>query len=226
MMQIGLMGGTFNPFHRGHLETALELKNICHLDKVIIVPCNTPPHKIEDIIISPIHRFTMAVLGTYQEEDLQVSPLEMELGGISYTYRTIKAMKEQFCSENRLFYLTGVESFEKITTWRKWKLLIESIDFVVHSREGYQLREIFRHMPEELIKRCVLLKEDNYPEDYSRETTRIFVVDVRPVAISGSMIREKLRKQEDVDDLLPAPVAAYIKKTGIYNESRLNGKEA
>jgi nicotinate-nucleotide adenylyltransferase len=216
-MRIGSMGGTFNPFHIGHYETALEVKRIASLDRMILVPSCTSPHKenLSDII-SPIHRYTMAVLGTIGERELEVSSMEIEAGGISYTYKTVELLRKRFEPENRLFYVTGVESFEKIESWKNWESLVESIDFIVNSRAGYKTRDLLRLIPERLVERCVLVKDAGVLKEKGGKPCRIYIVETKEINVSASEIRQKIAFGDSIRGMVHTLVQKYIESNKLY----------
>jgi len=218
-MRIGIVGGTFNPFHSGHLETALEIKTIASLDRIIFIPCHTPPHKDDGEIIHPLHRYTMTVLGTIKYKNVFTSPLEVEKGGISYTYETIEALKASADPDTEWFFITGIESFEKITTWKRWEELIDQIDFIVNSRAGYKIRDMFIHIPEKVAHRCVYVKGKNQVQRDETGKHKVFVVETEPIDVSGSMIREKIKNGESIKGLLPPNVEKYININRLYTEN-------
>jgi nicotinate-nucleotide adenylyltransferase len=216
-MRIGIMGGTFNPFHIGHYETALEVKRIASLDRMILVPSCTSPHKenLSDII-SPIHRYTMAVLGTIGERELEVSSMEIEAGGISYTFKTVELLRKRFEPENRLFYVTGVESFEKIESWKNWESLVESIDFIVNSRAGYKTRDLLRLIPERLVERCVLVKDTSVLKEKAGKPCRIYIVETKEINVSASEIRQKIAFGDSIRGMVHTLVQKYIESNKLY----------
>ena len=216
-MRIGVMGGTFNPFHIGHYETALEVKRIASLDQMILVPSHTSPHKenLSDII-SPIHRYTMAVLGTIGERELEVSSLEIEAGGISYTYKTVELLLNRFETGDRLFYITGVESFEKIESWKNWESLVESVDFIINSRAGYKTRDLLRSIPKHLVERCVLVKDAGVFMKKNRKSRKIYIVETKKINVSASAIRRRIASGDSIEEMVHPLVKTYIESNKLY----------
>lgn len=218
-MRIGLMGGTYNPFHIGHLETALEVKRRACIDRLLIIPSNISPHKNDQkAIVSPFHRYAMAVLGTIEEKHLEVSPLEIEAGGISYTYRTIEALSKILKDDDELFYITGVESFEKIATWKKWQKLVDSVDFIVNTRAGYNTSDILKSIPENLTERCIFVKNKNIPSASRTAKKMICIIETKKIDISSSSIRKKMAKGESIKGLVHPFVERYILSNNLYKE--------
>jgi nicotinate-nucleotide adenylyltransferase len=216
-MRIGVMGGTFNPFHIGHYETALEVKRIASLDQMILVPSYTSPHKenLSDII-SPIHRYTMAVLGTIGERELEVSSIEIEAGGISYTYKTVELLRNRFETGDRLFYITGVESFEKIESWKNWGSLVESVDFIINSRAGYKTGDLLRSIPKHLAEKCILVKDADVFLKKNRKSGKIYVVETKKINVSASEIRRRIASGESIKEMVHPLVKKYIESNKLY----------
>jgi nicotinate-nucleotide adenylyltransferase len=216
-MRIGIMGGTFNPFHIGHYETALDVKRIAFLDRMILVPSHTSPHK-EDLssIVSPTHRYTMAVLGTIGEKELEVSSVEIDAGGISYTYKTVELLRNRFETGDRLFYVTGVESFEKIESWKNWESLVESVDFIINSRAGYKTRDLLRSIPKHLVERCILVKDAGVFMKKNRKSGKIYVVETKKINVSASAIRQRIASGDSIKGMIHPLVEKYIESNKLY----------
>jgi len=216
-MRIGIMGGTFNPFHIGHYETALDVKRIAFLDRIILVPSHTSPHK-EDLssIVSPTHRYTMAVLGTIMGRELEVSSAEIDAGGISYTYKTVELLRNRFETGDRLFYVTGVESFEKIESWKNWESLVESIDFIINSRAGYKTWDLLRSIPKQLVEKCILVKDADIFLKKNRKSRKIYVVETKKIDLSASAIRRRIASGDSIKDMVHPLVEKYIESNKLY----------
>lgn len=216
-MRIGIMGGTFNPFHIGHSDTALDVKKTAALDKLILVPSHTPPHK-EDLssIVSSSHRYAMAVLGTIENGKLEVSPVEIDAGGISYSYKTVEILRQRYQSTDRLFYVTGVESFEKIGSWKNWESLVDSIDFIVNSRSGYKTRDLLRMIPERLVERCVLVKDAGVLREKETDTKKVYIIETKEIDVSSSEIRKRIASGGSIKDMVHPLVEKYIHSYKLY----------
>jgi nicotinate-nucleotide adenylyltransferase len=218
-MRIGVMGGTYNPFHLGHSETALEVKKKALLEKMILIPSNISPHKDDlRMIIPSLHRYAMAVLGTIDEPGLEVSPIEIEAGGVSYTYKTIAALRKTINQGDELFYVTGVESFKKIATWKKWQKLVDSVDFIINSRTGYQTADLLKIIPENLTERCIFTDNGDNIIVKNMEMKRIYIIETKKIDISSSLIREKIAKRESIHGMVHPLVERYIELNKLYKE--------
>jgi nicotinate-nucleotide adenylyltransferase len=210
------MGGTFDPFHNGHLETVLDIRKSTGLDKIILVPANSPPHKEIDSAARALHRYTMAVLSTIKYSFLEVSPYEIIQGGVSYTYKTLNAFREKLPDGDELYFITGIESFDKITTWKEWMFLVDEFTFIINTREGFKTRELFRHIPEHLAKRCVLTKGKMINLDEEKQKGNMLIDYTKQIDISGTMIREKIRSGETIEGLVDHKVKRYLEMHALY----------
>lgn len=222
-MPIGLMGGTFDPIHNGHLITAEKIREVFKLDAIYIIPCFIPPHKGQGDIISALHRYVMAVLATLDKDGLIASPIELLRGKRSYTIDTIKQFRAVLSSEEKIFFITGIDSFFTIKTWKQWRKLLDSCHFIINSRPGYSFDELNNFLPasgrEKIVdlrgnvklNRALLSEKQKQKGNYF-----IFLIDTPPVDISATEIREMIKRGERFEDMLPLPVAKYIKKNRLY----------
>ncbi|MBN2135406.1 MAG: nicotinate (nicotinamide) nucleotide adenylyltransferase [Acidobacteria bacterium] len=216
-MYLGIMGGSFNPFHYGHLDTAKELRKRASLDKIIFVPLNSPPHKGEDYFLAdPVHRYTMAVLGTIDSSYFEVNPYEIFKGGKSYTYETLCHFRDHIYKNDKLFFITGVESFEKITTWMNWEALLEEFNFIVNTREGYTTHDMFRFIPERIVEKCILTKDDKIKPAEIEGTGNILISYTKAIDISGTKVRNAIKNNEPIDKMVTPQIETYLKQHKLY----------
>lgn len=193
--RLGIMGGTFDPIHFGHLVTAEAARCRFDLDKVIFVPSGHPPHK-QDRGVTPVNeRLMMTLLATVANPNFIVSDWEAKREQISYTYDTMKAFHEHYCDEAELFFITGADAVLEIMQWRKIDELADFCSFIAATRPGYHL--------EGFEPPCAL-----------RE--KIYFMEVPALAISSSDIRYRVQSGEPIKYLLPEPVEMYILKHGLY----------
>ena len=201
--RIGVMGGTFDPIHYGHLVTAEAARCEFRLDEVIFVPAGQPPHKSKRRV-SPIEdRYAMSVLATVTNPHFSVSPIEMEREGPSYTIDTLTALKKIYGQRSELFFITGVDAILEILSWKNPEQLLTTSSFVAASRPGYsphQMNILLRQLPEELRQRIIPLQ-------------------VPALAISSSDLRQRVADGRPIKYLLPEAVESYIHKAGLYVSS-------
>src|SRR5215467_3924914 len=148
-MNIGLLGGTFDPIHNGHLAVAHAAAERAKLAKVLFVPSATPPHKQKQPITDFLHRYAMVALALKGERkffpSLLEAPLEKYPTGEErphYSIDTVRRLKAALASSDKLFFITGIDAFREITTWREPEALLRECEFIVVSRPGYYLADV------------------------------------------------------------------------------------
>ncbi len=137
-MRIGIMGGTFNPIHYGHLNSAAEITGMFRLEKVIFIPTFIPPHKNVKDIIEPQHRLKMTELAVESDPGFSVSSIEIDRKGLSYSIETINELKRIYSREVELFFIMGIDAFLEIHSWKDVKGLFQSCNFIVSTRPDYR----------------------------------------------------------------------------------------
>jgi nicotinate-nucleotide adenylyltransferase len=187
-MKIGILGGTFDPIHYGHLILGEQVLGQLGLDKVIFVPTYLPPHKSEKGILSAKHRLKMIELAVKWNKHFVVSDIEMRRKGKSYTVDTLRAIKSKF-SGARLFFICGSDLVKEIPTWKNVDEIYSLAKFVLAKRPGFGRR----------------LSGENFLK-----------IDVAQVDISSSLIRGLVRQGRSVRYLTPGAVVDYIAKHKLY----------
>lgn len=200
MKKIGIMGGSFDPCHRGHINLALDAARQADLTKVILMPARVQPFKIDTKTAGNNHRLNMLKAAVENIAELEVSDWEMRQEELSYTYLTMREAKRQAGDETQVFFISGTDSFLEISRWKNSEELISENRFIVGVRPGYREDEL-----EAEIKRL--------SELYG---TEIIKIDNRRFHISSTEIRERLRDGKDISDLVTPGVERYIKKNGLY----------
>jgi nicotinate-nucleotide adenylyltransferase len=197
-MRIGICGGTFDPFHRGHLEPILAARTTMEWDRVLYVPAFVQPFKQQRQTASPYHRFTMAVLGTEDQEGLFVSPQELERGAISYTVDTLQQLRSDH-PDAKLDWIVGDDNLEQLLEWKSVETLFELARFVVLARGVVAV-------PAVLASRV-----NSGAIAFARNAT---------VPVSSTEIRRRVRDGEPIDDLVPPRVSRYIQRNGLYRKGQ------
>ena len=203
---IAIMGGTFDPIHYGHLVTAEAVRHRFQVDKVVFIPTGRPAHKTDKEVTHNEHRYLMAVLATMRNENFEVSRLEIDRPGITYTIDTIEQLKKMCRPDVRLYFITGADAIHQIMTWKEPERLLSLCDFVAVTRPGYQKNQMFEEIGE--------LRE--------KFASRIHYMEVPDLAISSSDIRTRAQKGMPIQYLLPQEVEDYIHKFGLYRNQRKN----
>lgn len=190
--RIGFYGGTFNPIHKGHIEVAKAAKRHLNLNRVVLIPSAQPPHKRG---VAPAeHRLAMTRLAAKSAPGLEVSDIEHQRSGPSFTVDTVKALKKQYPSAD-LFFIVGSDSVPQLHTWKRIGELKKDITFAVASRGG-------RSMQADLAANKAGVNLAQVPIDAPHEVSS---TKIRALAVSGKPLRD-----------LPPGVEDYIREHGLY----------
>jgi nicotinate-nucleotide adenylyltransferase len=211
--RIGILGGTLDPIHVGHIETALAAQRALRLASVVVMPSRVPPHRQQEPSASAFHRFAMAALAVNGLSGISVSDEELSAEAPSYTASTLQRWRERGIDRSEIFFITGADAFAEIETWYRYPEVLNLAHFVVISRPGASLETLAARIPE--------LKERLRDVDGAIETPAtpsVFLVHARTPDVSSTEIRRRLRTGEAVDGLLPEPVAAHIRQHRLYVE--------
>jgi nicotinate-nucleotide adenylyltransferase len=203
-MKIGIMGGTFNPIHNGHLVAAAEALNQFDLEKVIFIPSGNPPHKNYHEEEIAEHRYLMTVIATSSNSSFFVSRIEIDRKGKSYTIDTLKELKKIYGKDTEFFFITGADAILEILTWKKTEEIIDLCYMIAATRPGYNLLKL-----EELKNNLAQRTKNNLDN-------KILVMEVPALAISSTDIRERVKSGRTIDYLVPEGVSNYILKHGLY----------
>lgn len=212
--RIGILGGTFDPIHNGHLAVAEYVKGFLDLDAVLFIPAKLPPHKRTQTVADFNHRLAMLKLAIGDRNDFFISTLEAQRPGPSYTYDTLLTLREQFGEQVRLFFMVGIDAFAEISSWKKFASLPDLADLVVVDREGADT-SIFEQA---LLRLGSHFHYDRQTGQWHSNLTpgRIIPVNMPLVVISSTKIRQRLRKGEDISTYVPDAVCSYIRTRQIY----------
>jgi len=215
--RIGILGGTFNPVHLGHLAAAEEVRDRLKLDKVLFVPSFLPPHKSEEDMPSAVQRQEMVRLAIKGNPHFTVSDVEIRRGGRSYTVDTIEALHKVHPGAE-LYFITGLDSFLEIGTWKEWERLMELCSFVVLSREGCRFRDIsklaFLNAPEHEL--AALDGREKEEAVFRTGNMRVHLERIPFYDISSTDIRARLRAGRSIKYHLPDAVEHYIIENKLY----------
>lgn len=192
----GILGGTFDPVHRGHLSAATQLLVKGGLEQIWLMPNAQPPHRSRPPIASPEDRLEMVRLATEGVEGLFASALEVDRGGVSYTIETLRQLRESE-PDRPLRLLLGSDAALTIQAWHEWQALLSEGSFIIFSRPGAELAS-------------GQLERLGFPSG------RTELVTLKTPAISARMVRERLAMGRSVADLLAPKVMQYIADRGLY----------
>lgn len=199
-MKIGIMGGTFDPIHLGHLATAEAVREIFTLDEILFIPAARPPHKLSRKVADEKHRLAMTLLATRSNKFFKVSDMELKRTGLSYTLDTINELHKTFGSTTELFFIIGADSLADLSKWHEAKTLVEKCHFIATTRQGVDIdfsavRNFFEAAAVEHIHR----------------------VTTPGLEISSTDIREKIRLGRSIKYLVPEAVEEYILREKLYD---------
>src|SRR3990167_5256627 len=142
-MRVGILGGTFNPIHNGHLKLAREARRRLRLDRVIFIPANIPSHKPAKGLLPAVERYKMARLAIAGAPYFGISDYEIKAGGMSYSVRTLGALRRRLGKKAKIFFITGSDSLPQLGAWKDLKNITRLADFIVASRPGYKIKDAF-----------------------------------------------------------------------------------
>ena len=195
------MGGTFDPIHFGHLVTAEEALVQFNLDRVVFMPTGLPALKVREDVTPAEDRYLMTVLATASHPDFDVSRMEVDRPGLTYTVDTLRALRDLHGPSTQLFFITGADAVWDILSWRDADSVADLATFIGATRPGYDL-DAARRAHEGAATRF-----------------RIEYVDVPALAISSTDIRGRVRERRPIRYLTAEPVVSYIEKRGLYREA-------
>ena len=192
--RIAVMGGTFNPIHYAHLISAEQVRTGLGYDKILFIPSARPPHKVADAdIIEPEHRYQMVLSAIAENPHFEVSRIELERAGPSYTIETLKALKKRYGETTELAWIIGADSLIEYKVWRDFDEVLAQCVMIATTRPSYDLNRV----PLEIRK-------------------RVTTFPITGVDISATVIRERIRKGLSIRYLVPEDVQAYIHRYQLY----------
>lgn len=212
--RIGILGGTLDPIHVGHVETALAARHALDLNPVIVMPARVPPHRQQGPSASMFHRFAMAALAVSDLEGVCVSDEELRAEGPSYTALTLERLAARGVDRSEIFFITGADAFAEIETWYRYPAVLDLAHFVVISRPGVPVATLVNRLPQ-LQKR---LRGMN-TATLSLDEPAIFLVDAATPDVSSTDIRRRLREGDSITGLVPQLVERHILEHRLYLET-------
>lgn len=208
-MKIGICGGTFDPFHRGHLDPILAVRDALQWDRVIYVPAYVQPFKQDRRTASGYHRFAMAVLGTEPHEGLEVTPLELERGAISYTVDTLQHLRGTY-ADATIDWIIGDDNLAQLHEWKSIETIARLTNFVVLARAGSA-----RVLPPDMSGILGIRAAGERPAWGS-----VVFAENAMIPISSTEVRRRVREGDPIEDLVPPPVARYIHHYDLYRKGQ------
>lgn len=226
-LRVGLLGGTLDPIHCGHIETARAARNALSLDKVHVLPSNVPPHRTAQRTVSGYHRFAMTALAVNGIDGLLANDLELTTPGRSFTSDTLVRFSQSADLEaSQIFFITGADAFAEIATWHRYPEVLDLANFIVVSRPGFPSEGLRDRLPElgarmQTVSALPPAASSQRPE----AKTRIFLVDAPTPDVSSTDIRTRLAEGRSIQGLVPDTVERHIAQHRLYSPaSSLSGR--
>ena len=203
-MKTGVLGGTFDPIHIGHLILANEIREAAGLDNVLFVPAYSPPHKTASDTAPGEHRLQMVALAVADRPSFEASDIELRRGGVSYTVETIAELKRER-PDDELYFIIGADTVPELVSWHKIEELVGLCRVLIGGRPGHELRwePLEKVLPEQRVGEL-----------------RSGVVVTTPIGISSTCIRSRIREGRSIKYLVPREVEEYIVEHSLYAEAK------
>ncbi|KUK73751.1 MAG: Nicotinate-nucleotide adenylyltransferase [Clostridiales bacterium 38_11] len=202
MKKYGIMGGTFDPIHFGHLVIANEVLNLFDLDRIIFVPTGTPPHKTSKGLTTSYHRYMMTQFATMTHPFFDVSDFEIRNDEISYTIDTLQHFRDSY-PNSKFYFITGTDAVLELSTWKDPEGMLKIFTFIAVNRPGYVIENL----------------DDKLRELADRYNGEIYAVNAPQLQISSTDIRNRISNGRPIKYLLPETVELYILKNRLYQKS-------
>jgi nicotinate-nucleotide adenylyltransferase len=214
-MNIALYGGTFDPLHAGHLAAARAARRRFGLDKILFIPTGNPPHKIHDHLTDYAERYAMVALACAGEPGFVPSRLESPTanGSPRYSIDTVRAVRRKLRRHDRLYFLVGVDAFLDLPHWKDFRRLLDSVEFIVVSRHGFDAGAIRAVAPPDLLPARRLAER---ADTIRLRHGAIHLLRGVDAPVASRDIRQAIQARKPIAGLVPPLVEEYILKEGLY----------
>jgi nicotinate-nucleotide adenylyltransferase len=204
--RIGILGGTFDPIHCGHIDVARAAEEALGLTRVFVITSNVPPHR-PDPVASSYHRFAMVALAVSSRSTWYASDIELRSDAPSYTSTTLRRFRDEGYAASELFFVIGADAFADIEAWRDYPAILELAQFAVVSRPGFPAGALRGRLPS--------------------LADRILVIDAPTADVSSTVIRQRIASGDSIAGLVPPAVQQHIERHGLYASlsGRLHGED-
>jgi len=199
-MKTGILGGTFNPIHNGHLEMAEIAIDIFGLDDIMLIPTGSPPHKTNENILSKHERYELCLLSVARYDNIFVSSVEIDRDGYTYTIDTLKELEKIYGIRDELYFIIGGDTVFQLENWKDFRKVFKRCKFIAFGRIGLDLSEI--------IEKIEFLQKE-----YDAE---IGLITADIMDIASKDLRDMIKNGEPVSGLIPPKAEAYIKHHHLY----------
>lgn len=195
-MRIGIYGGTFNPVHLGHVHLLREVMQTGLLDRILVMPDRTPPHKQAPDLIDGKKRFEMLQLATLGMEGIQVSDFELQREGKSYTYMTLRLLRELY-PDDQFSLIMGADMLLSFREWRNWEEILSGARLIAAARDEGEYERL---------------------EQAAKDLGNTELVRITPLPVSSTEVRAAAKEGRSLEKLVPQPVADYIRENHLYQQ--------
>lgn len=201
MSKIGVFGGTFNPIHNGHISLGVYCKEELKLNKLILIPTYTPPHKSSNDLADEVHRMNMCKLSTEQYGFFEVSDIEIKRKGKSYTYETLNSLKETY-SEDELYLIVGADMFLTLDKWKNPESIFKNATIIAVPRDEKDKEDLTSY----------------YDSTIKKLGAKAVILENPVVQVSSTYIRENIDNYQLIKSLIDSNVYEYIVKNKLYRK--------
>ena len=225
--RVGILGGTFDPMHCGHLDVGGAAQRALDLAEILVLPSHIPPHRPQPAA-SSYHRFAMVALGIAGRTGWRAVDLELREAARSYTSDTLQRLHQEGFAAQELFFLTGADAFVEIATWKNYPALLDLAHFAVVSRRGVPVGELPARLPaladrmRVVDEATVRLKAGTTYDTYGVGDalgTFIFLIDAPTADVSATAIRRARARRESIAGLVPPAVQQHIERHALYEDA-------
>jgi nicotinate-nucleotide adenylyltransferase len=208
-LRLGVLGGTFDPIHFGHLDAADAARRALSLEAIRLIPSGHPPHR-DGPLASAYHRFALVALAIEGRPGYTVSDLELARSGRSFTVDTLHSLRAEGWPPAQLFFILGADAFADIGAWHQFPDVLDAAHFVVIARPGTTVEDAIGRTP------ALRPRVQRAGRGLALDAPRVVLVEAHTRAISSTMIRARLAEGAPIDDLVPAAVARHILAHQLY----------
>jgi nicotinate-nucleotide adenylyltransferase len=207
--RVGVLGGTFDPIHCGHVDLGLAVQRALQLTAILVIPSNIPPHRPRPLA-SAFHRFAMTAIAVAGRPAWQASDLELSQSSPSYTEATLSRLHQDGYQASELFFVIGADAFADIRSWKNYPAILDGAHFAVVSRPGSPVDALSARLPE-LATRMKSPATARDTKDVS-----IVLIDAATADVSSTAIRQRRQRGESIAGLVPPAVEQHIEQHGLY----------
>ena len=212
--RLGVLGGTFDPVHFGHLDAAAAARAALELDELLFVPSHDPPHRPVDPHATAFQRFALVALAIDGLPGYRASDEELRRPGNSYTSDTLRALHAAGWTPLQIFFILGADAFAEIASWHEFPAVLDAANFAVIARPGTSIEGALARTP------ALRPRVRPVPADaFECPTTGVFLIEAATRDVSSTMIRSRLAAGQSIGDLVPPPVARHIAAHHLYARS-------